>query len=85
VNRRNLFKSLAAICAAPLVKWLPGKEPQVVAEPVLRIWHHDGKVIYLATKGGTYQCLNDGTFHETGWGPNPSELKWPYALNLPHA
>jgi hypothetical protein len=23
VNRRNLFKSLAAICAAPLVKWLP--------------------------------------------------------------
>jgi hypothetical protein len=26
VNRRNLFKSLAAICAAPLVKWLPRKE-----------------------------------------------------------
>jgi hypothetical protein len=31
MNRRNLFKSLAAICAAPLVKWLPGKEPDLIA------------------------------------------------------
>jgi hypothetical protein len=30
MNRRNLFKSLAAICAAPLVKWLPGKEPEYI-------------------------------------------------------
>jgi hypothetical protein len=68
MNRRNLFKSLAAICAAPLVKWLPGKEPDLIAFSDVRtdtLTFSSGNGISVVSKDGCW--IIEGDLQPAEW------------------